>query len=67
MKEIKFILFNMLTAIYVSSWWAAARWGHEWNKDTGNLSGALWIIPACFTFVLVILAAGYIQDNWNDK
>jgi len=60
---IKGLLFSLLTAIYTSSWWAAALWGY--NMDTSAFP-LLWVIPAASTGLILLLSGCWIEKHWND-
>lgn len=54
MKEVKFLLICFLSSFYTSGWWL-------YLTINSNLLG----IPVISTIILVILAAIYLNRNWN--
>ena len=59
MKEIKFLLFNLITVLLTSSWWVAAVFGH------GDCT-ILWGIPVFLNFIVLIFAFAYLSKHWKD-
>lgn len=64
MKEIKFILYTIIIAIYTSSWWAALKWGGQPKETALPL---LWLIPILGTVAILTISVFYIVEHWNDK
>lgn len=63
MKEIKFVLNSLFCGVYASSWWAAARWGHDETKETGFF--LLWVICGLLTLLSVVFIISYLVENWH--
>jgi len=59
MKEIKFLLIILASALYTSLWWIAAIYGPGHN-------GTLYLLPVLATVPVVAVAVMYCAKNWKD-
>lgn len=64
MKEIRFLLVILCSAIYTSSWWIASVFHVPFGRAEVSL---LWAPPIIFTLILLALSFKYCMDNWHKK